>query len=89
MFEFLKKKKVDKNEDKKNSKEPWVQVVGDEIDPERGIRIELDWNDAFVKYLKQSGYTGTSDEAIVQKWLAHMYQHTMETMNPGQTNTFE
>jgi hypothetical protein len=89
MFDWFKKKDIKKSENRKDSKEPWVQVVGEDIDPERGIKIELDWNDAFVKYLKNSGYTGTSDEAIVQKWLAHMYQHTMETMNPNQTNTFE
>lgn len=89
MFNWFKRNIPDPNEDKKKSKEPWVQVIGEDIDPERGIKIELDWNDAFVKYLKQNGYTGTSDEAIVQKWLAHMYKHTMETMNPTQQSTFE
>ena len=30
--------------------------------------IELDWNDHFVKFLHENGYTGTSDEDVVNKW---------------------
>lgn len=89
MFGWFSKKDTTDEIDKKNSKEPWVQVIGEHVDPKQGIRIELDWNDAFVDYLKRSGYTGTSDEAIVQKWLAHLYQHLMEKMNPTQQSKFE
>ena len=90
MFGLFKKKTEDTQEvDKKNSKEPWVQVIGEHVDPKQGIRIELDWNDAFVDYLKRSGYTGTTDEAIVQKWLAHLYQHLIEKMNPNQKSSYE
>jgi hypothetical protein len=87
MFNIFRKKK--KNPEGKDSTEPWVQVIGEHIDPKYGIRIELDWNDAFVDYLKRNGYTGTSDETIVQKWLAHLYKHLVENMNPNQSTTFE
>ena len=30
--------------------------------------MELDWNDHFVKFLHENGYTGENDEAVVNKW---------------------
>ena len=75
--------------DKKNSDEPWVQVIGEHIDPKRGLQIELDWNDAFVEYLRANGFSGSSDESIVQKWLAQLYQHLIEEVNPGNQSKFE
>ena len=30
--------------------------------------MELDWNDHFVKFLHENGYTGNNDEDIVNKW---------------------
>ena len=90
MFGFFKKHTDQPEEiDKKNSDEPWVQVIGESVDPKQGIKIELDWNDAFVTYLRRNGYTGSSEETIVQKWLAHLYQHLIEKMNPDKRGDFE
>jgi hypothetical protein len=93
MFKFLKsfrKETVDKQQlREKNSKNPWVEIVGEQIDPDKGIKIELDWNEAFVTHLKKNGYTGTTEEAIVQKWIAHLYQHLLERMREGQTTDYE
>jgi hypothetical protein len=66
------------HEDKKNSPEPWVEVIGESIDPVRGIEIRLDWNDAFIQYLKESGINSKDEDAAVQKWLAYLYQDLME-----------
>lgn len=55
----------------KKSSEPWVDVVSvkmqDEKDPSSGY-FELDWNDAFVRQLVESGYSGRTDEEIVEQW---------------------
>lgn len=64
----------------KESDSPWVNIVGEEIDAKKGIKIELDWNDAFIQYLINAGITGPSDEVIVQKWLAMLYKNLMENM---------
>lgn len=66
------------HEDKKNSPEPWVEVIGESIDPVKGIEIRLDWNDAFIQYLKENGITSKDEDASVQKWLAFLYQDLME-----------
>ena len=65
-------------EDRRNSPEPWVEVIGESIDPVRGIEIKLDWNDAFIQYLKENGITAKDEDTAVQKWLAFLYQDLMD-----------
>ncbi len=52
----------------KKSVDPWVDIQG-WVETEQGVRIELDWNDAFVKHLKNEGITGADDDQVVQKWV--------------------
>ena len=50
--------------------EPWVEIVGmevDEKDPGQGA-FELDWNDIFVAKLIRAGYQGKTDQDIVDNW---------------------
>jgi hypothetical protein len=63
----------------RDSKEPWVTIIGDTISDD-GIQIALDWNDAFINYLKSEGVTGVDETQIVQKWLAMVSQQTAEKM---------
>lgn len=53
----------------KKSPVGWVDLRGIS-EAGQGIRIELDWNDAFIQELRNSGITGADDEAVAQKWLA-------------------
>ena len=62
---------------------PQVAIIGDGIDSSRGIRIELDWNPAFVQYLRASGFDGPDEETIVQKWLALTYHNLEQRIKPG------
>ncbi|MDA7807101.1 hypothetical protein N8955_00025 [bacterium] len=50
--------------------EPWVEVKHMEVNPEdvKAGYMELDWNDQFVAMLHAQGYTGDSDESVVNKW---------------------
>lgn len=49
-----------------------VSLKGIYHDEDKGIRIELDWNKKFIKYLKKNGFDGFDEEEIVQKWLAFL-----------------
>lgn len=49
---------------------PWVEVCSEEYDPVKGVKLQLDWNAAFVQYLRDNGLTGIDDDTIVQKWLS-------------------
>lgn len=64
----------------RDSKEPWVTIIGDTINEDGSIQIALDWNDAFISYLKSNGIAGVDDTQIVQKWLAMISQQTAEKM---------
>ena len=50
--------------------QPYVNVIQmdvDPINPKKGF-VELDFNDFFVTMLQSNGYTGNSDEDIVNTW---------------------
>lgn len=50
--------------------EPYVNVLSLDVDPENPARgmMELDFNDHFVSFLGDQGFTGLSDDDIVNKW---------------------
>jgi hypothetical protein len=59
-----------KKEKNKKSEEPMVKVLNMNVNPEnpRNGFFELDWNDEFVNMLRQNGYSGESEEEIVDRW---------------------
>jgi len=61
----------------KESPDPWVEIQG-WVETKEGVRVELEWNDAFVEHLKENGITGTDEDAAVQKWIA-ILMHDMAT----------
>lgn len=60
---------VRQKEERKKSSEPWVEVVGETYDEDKKqIAVNLDWNIAFIKMLRANGYSGNSEQEIVDKW---------------------
>ena len=55
-------------------KEPWVQVLDTHINKDnvRNGFFELDWNEYFVLQLKEAGYKGDSEEAVVDAWFGEL-----------------
>lgn len=50
--------------------EPFVEIISEHFnEAEGGVQLRLDWNGAFIKHLKKNGFTGPSDEAIVDNWI--------------------
>ena len=57
-------------EAKKKSDQPWVEIVGEYYDEDqKRMKISFDWNDAFIRLLKQKGYPGENEDDLVQMWL--------------------
>ena len=71
-FKKLFRKKQVKKQVKKEV-EPLIQILGERIDPEKGVELALDWNDEFITYLRANGYHGITEEAIIQHWLGDLY----------------
>ena len=76
MFESIKNlfKRKPTAKSMKNSKEPWVNVVKAHVDPANPKQgyFELEWNPAFVQFLRNSGYQGATAEDIVDAWFTDM-----------------
>jgi hypothetical protein len=76
MFDFIKKffKKKQTAKSMRNSPEPWVNVVQAHVDPNNPKQgyFELEWNPAFVQFLRNGGYYGSSPEEIVDAWFTDM-----------------
>lgn len=55
-------------------KEPWIAVLDTHVNKDniRNGFFELDWNEYFVLQLKESGYHGDSEEAVVDKWFQEL-----------------
>jgi hypothetical protein len=55
-------------------KEPWISVLNTHVNPDniRNGFFELDWNEYFVLQLRTAGYSGDTDEAIVDAWFSEL-----------------
>lgn len=68
------------DEERRNGKDPWVEIKSAEFNDVKGIQIELDWNDAFVGYLRDNGIVAREDDAVVQKWLLMLYKDLIDRL---------
>jgi hypothetical protein len=55
-------------------KEPWVQVLDTHVNKDniKNGFFELDWNEYFVVQLREAGYKGDSEEAVVDAWFGEL-----------------
>lgn len=63
--------------------EAWVKVLKADLvtieDGETQLTFELDWNTRFVEELIAKGWTGFSQEEIVDQWFTHTCQSSMNS----------
>lgn len=52
------------------------------------IKVDMDWDDEFVNYLKRHGFTGTTDEVIVQRYVSTLYRNMIDSLM-GEGKEFE
>ena len=52
------------------AKQPWVSVIDTQINPKdiKNGFFELDWNNEFIEQLLDAGYSGETNEQIVDAW---------------------
>lgn len=51
--------------------EPYVNIINFEINPNNpngNTGFELDWNDKWIEVLRNNGYSGATDELVIQQW---------------------
>jgi hypothetical protein len=50
----------------KDGKKPWAKFEITDVSEDRFLRIEFDWNESFILFLKEQGYSAESDEEMVE-----------------------
>lgn len=67
--------------------EPWIGIVDQGFDPDQGLNgvfFEFDWNEYWIIYLRMNGYTGMTDEQIVDMWFSDVCRaQGTNPMQPG------
>ena len=55
-------------------KEPWVAVLDTHVNPDniRNGFFELDWNEYFIVQLREAGYTGETEESVIDQWFQEL-----------------
>lgn len=84
----LKHEKISETEHEKQRanllKEPWVSMPKINWDPinKNKTYFELDYNDYFIKYLRDNNYSGSDDE-VLNRWLNDICISVIEDINDG------
>jgi hypothetical protein len=73
LFTKMESGKITKNEYTKElktlNKEPYIHILNIDYNVQDGVHaIEFDWNDYFIQELKENGYTGKTDEELIDQW---------------------
>lgn len=60
--------------------EPWVAVLDTQVNPDniRNGFFELDWNNEFIEQLLDAGYSGETNEEIVDQWFRTIVSQMLE-----------
>ena len=54
-----------------DSEEPFIELIGESSsDDKTAIGMRFDWNKAFIRKLKMSGYKASTDEQYIELWLS-------------------
>ena len=66
------KKQLTEKEIATNKGEPYIKVLDTNVDPKNPKMgyFELDWNKYFVANLKEHGFSGSTDEEVVDHWFS-------------------
>lgn len=70
----------------KDNPEPWVNVIAAHVDPNNPKQgyFELEWNPAFVLFLRENGFRGATPEEIVDGWFTELCRNVgMDGMADG------
>ena len=61
-------------------KKPWVAVLNTHVNPKdiKNGFFELDWNNEFIEQLLDAGYSGETNEQIVDAWFKTIVSQMLE-----------
>lgn len=54
------------------SDEPFVEIISESVTEDGGVNLRLDWNQAFIKHLRDGGMQGATDELLIDNWISSL-----------------
>ncbi len=49
--------------------EPYITIKGLEMATDGRLKVEMDWNPQFIRYLRKAGIQGRTEEEVISVWL--------------------
>lgn len=67
------------------SRKPWMEFTTDGVIKDGMVKLEFDWNTAFINELRKNGFTGMSEEEIVESYMSSFTKelHDPEVPEPA------
>lgn len=59
---------------RKNSDEPYFEVLSTSFSKEKGVQMKFDWNNAMVNYLRSNGYNEIDDADVIEKYISDVFK---------------
>lgn len=74
------KRMIEEEEKKKiqDSDEPYLSILSDTMDKDGNVTMVMDWNQAFIKRLRDAGFRGITDDQVIDAYLYRLYTVKME-----------
>ena len=68
---------------KRVSKSPWLEIISEGIEPDGRVRLEFDWNTAFIEHIREHGFVGHNEEECVKMYVEALTNKTMQDIDAG------
>lgn len=92
-YASFEKRLIEEGEKKKiqESDEPYLSILSDNMDKDGNVTMVMDWNQAFIKRLRDAGFKGITDDQVIDAYLYRIYTVKMEEnyindSNPSSNN---
>ncbi len=79
MFKFIKNAW-----NKHVSKKPWLEIISEGIESDGRVRLEFDWNSAFIEHIREFGFVGHNEEECVRMYVEALTNKTMSDIEARQ-----
>lgn len=71
----------------KNGDEPWVDFESKVVDDDGRVEVKMDWNSAFIDYLKKTGFKGSAEE-MVSTYFASLVREAGDELTEEQAEKY-
>jgi hypothetical protein len=66
--------------------EPRLEMVHGRVNADGTISVKLDWNDAFIRMLREQGFEANNEDELIRQYLAKItrrLEHEIDESDPG------